>query len=113
MRRAPLGLIAGARSGDKGGMANIGVWARTEEAWRFLAHALTIDVLRTLLPEAAPFPIERHLLPNVRGMNFVIDGILGDGAASGSRFDPQGKGLGEWLRSRHIEIPESLLAPTQ
>ncbi|MBZ4417540.1 acyclic terpene utilization AtuA family protein [Myxococcus sp. RHSTA-1-4] len=112
-RRVPLGRIVAARSGDKGGAANIGVWARTDEAWRWLAHALTADKLRELLPETAAFPIERHVFPGLRGLNFVIDGILGEGVSSSTRFDPQGKALGEWLRSRHVDVPESLLREGQ
>lgn len=108
-RRVPLGAIAGARSGDKGGAANVGVWVRTDEQWRWLAHTLTVDRLRELLPETRDLPIARHLLPNLRAVNFVIDGILGQGVAYQARFDPQAKGLGEWLRSRHIDIPEELL----
>lgn len=108
-RRAPLGVIAGARSGDKGGSANVGLWVRSEDHWRWLAHTLTVDKLRELLPETADLPVTRHLLPNMWAVNFVIDGILGQGVAYQARFDPQAKGLGEWLRSRHIDIPESLL----
>ncbi|SFS72885.1 acyclic terpene utilization AtuA family protein [Saccharopolyspora flava] len=108
-RRVPLGTFVAARSGDKGGNANIGVWVRTEQQWRWLAHALTVEKLRELLPEAAELPITRTTLPNLRALNFVVEGILGDGAASQARFDPQAKGLGEWLRSRHIDIPEALL----
>jgi hypothetical protein len=108
-RRAPLGAVAGARSGDKGGSANIGLWARDERSWRWLAHTLTVGGLRELLPEAGPLPVTRHVLPGLRALNFVIDGILGEGAASQARFDPQAKALGEWLRSRHTDIPEELL----
>lgn len=108
-RRAPLGLIAGARSGDKGGSANVGVWVRTDEQWRWLVHTLTVDNLRQLLPEAAELPVTRHVLPNLKAVNFVIEGILGQGVAYQARFDPQAKGLGEWLRSRHLDIPEELI----
>jgi len=108
-QRVPLGRIAGARSGDKGGNANLGVWVRTGEQWRWLAYALTVEKLRELLPETADLTVTRHLLPNLRAVNFVIEGILGEGVAYQARFDPQAKGLGEWLRSRHIDIPESLL----
>ena len=108
-RRVPLGTIAGARSGDKGGDANVGVWVRTDEQWRWLAHALTVEKLRELLPEAAGLAVTRHLLPNLRAVNFVITGILGKGVAHQARFDPQAKGLGEWLRARHVDIPEELL----
>ncbi|GGQ08589.1 acyclic terpene utilization AtuA family protein [Streptomyces mutabilis] len=108
-RRAPLGLVAGARSGDKGGDANVGVWARTEEAWRWLAHELTADRFRELIPEARDLPVTRHALPGLRALNFVVEGLLGEGVAARARFDPQAKALGEWLRARHLDIPEALL----
>ena len=109
-QRAPLGVIAGARSGDKGGSANVGVWVRSALHWRWLAHALTVEKLRELLPETADLTVTRHVLPNLRAVNFVIDDILGQGVAYQARFDPQAKGLGEWLRSRHIDIPEEFLS---
>jgi len=108
-RRLPLGIIAGARSGDKGGGANIGVWVRTDAQWRWLATTLTVEMIRELLPEVQGLPVTRHLLPGIRAVNFVIDGILGKGVAYQARFDPQAKGLGEWLRSRHVDIPEEIL----
>ncbi|MEV8021784.1 acyclic terpene utilization AtuA family protein [Streptomyces sp. NPDC086554] len=112
-RRAPLGLLAGARSGDKGADANVGVWVRTDEAWRWLAHELTEERFRELLPETADLTVVRHVLPNLRALNFVVTGILGEGVASQARFDPQAKGLGEWLRSRHLDIPDALLESTE
>ncbi|NED86661.1 DUF1446 domain-containing protein [Streptomyces sp. SID11233] len=108
-RSAPLGLVAGARSGDKGGDANVGVWVRSEEAWRWLAHELTVQRFRELLPETAPLTVVRHVLPNLRALNFTVHGLLGEGVAAQHRFDPQAKALGEWLRSRHLEIPAALL----
>jgi hypothetical protein len=109
VRRAPLGRLAGARSGDKGGDANVGVWVRTEDAWRWLVHELTADRFRQLIPESRALPVTRHVLPNLRALNFVVEGILGEGVAARHRFDPQAKALGEWLRSRHLDIPEALL----
>ncbi|WP_459754279.1 acyclic terpene utilization AtuA family protein [Streptomyces sennicomposti] len=109
VRRAPLGLVAGARSGDKGGDANVGVWARSRDAWRWLAHELTADRFRQLVPESRTLTVTRHALPNLRALNFVVEGILGEGVAAQHRFDPQAKALGEWLRSRHLDIPEVLL----
>ncbi|MEV5654171.1 acyclic terpene utilization AtuA family protein [Streptomyces sp. NPDC052291] len=107
--RAPLGRIAGARSGDKGGDANVGVWVRGEDAWRWLAHELTVERFRALLPETADLTVVRHVLPNLRALNFTVHGLLGEGVAAQHRFDPQAKALGEWLRSRHLEIPVTLL----
>ena len=108
-RRVPLGPIAGARSGDKGGYANVGVWVRTDEQWRWLAHTLTVDAAQASCCRRPPTAVTRHVLPNLRAVNFVIEGILGQGVAYQARFDPQAKGLGEWLRSRHVDIPEELL----
>ena len=108
-KRVPLGTLAAARSGDKGGNANIGVWVRTDAQWRWLVHTLTEDQLRQLLPETEGLPVTRTVLPRLRAVNFVIEGILGQGVAYHARFDPQAKGLGEWLRSRHVDIPADLL----
>lgn len=108
-RTAPLGLILGARSGDKGPDANLGVWARDDLAWRWLAHELTVERLRALLPEIADLTVTRHPLPNLRAVNFWIEGMLAPGTARREGLDPQAKGLGEWLRARRIDLPEALL----
>jgi hypothetical protein len=108
-KRVPLGAIAGARSGDKGGDANIGVWVRKVEAYPWLAQELTVAKLRELLPEAEGLAVDRYPLPNLNAVNFVIHGLLGAGVAASTRFDPQAKSVGEWLRSRTIDIPEALL----
>jgi len=108
-RRLPLGTLAGARSGDKGGNANVGLWVRDDAAYPWLAALITEDSVRELLPEAATLPVHLTRLPAIRAVNVVVEGLLGQGVAYHARFDPQAKGLGEWLRSRHVEIPESLL----
>jgi hypothetical protein len=105
----PLGTIVGARSGDKGGSANVGLWARSETAYDWLAGFLTVERFRELLPETASLEVTRTVLPNLRALNFVVQGILGEGVASNVRHDPQAKAIGEWLRSRHVDIPEALL----
>jgi hypothetical protein len=109
-QRAPLGRVLGARSGDKGGNANIGVWATDDAGYAWLASFLTGGRVRELLgPEAAELPIDVHLLPNLRALNVVVHGLLGDGVASSTRPDPQAKGLGEYLRSRIVDVPTALL----
>lgn len=108
-RRAPLGALVGARSGDKGGDANLGVFVRDPEAWPWLSSLLTVDTLVALLPELDGLAVERHDLPNLLAINFVIRGLLEEGVAASTRTDPQAKSLGEWLRSRWVDIPVSLL----
>jgi hypothetical protein len=108
-RRIPLGTIAGARSGDKGGNANVGVWVRTAAEFAWLDSYLTAHRLAELVPSAAGLPIDRHRLPNLLALNFVITGLLGRGVAASTRLDPQAKALGEQLRAALADIPASLL----
>jgi hypothetical protein len=107
-RRIPFGRLFGTRSGDKGGCANLGVWARTEAAYAFLHDYLTVAELKRLLPDTAQYDIDRYDLPNLKAMNFYVHGILRDGVSSNSRIDGQAKSLGEYLRSKYIEAPAVL-----
>lgn len=108
--RAPLGTIFGARSGDKGGNANVGVWARSDAAYSWLADNLDEARFRELLPETAPLEVRRFELPNLRALNFVVVGLLGEGVASTTRFDAQAKSLGELLRAQPVDLPAILMA---
>lgn len=105
----PLGRIAGARSGDKGGDANVGVWAETEEAFGWLVGFLSESRFRELVSEAAALEVERHIFTNLQAINFVVRGLLGEGVSSNTRTDPQAKSLGEYLRAKLVPMPRSLL----
>ena len=134
--RLPLGTFVGARSGDKGGSANVGVWIvdpgeaaavalsrgepaalepdeaavdRADARYAWLVSLLTVDGVRTLLPETRDLAVDVHLLPNLRAVNIVVHGLLGRGVAETARIDPQAKGLGEHLRARLVDIPVALL----
>jgi hypothetical protein len=107
---ASLGEVVHARSGDKGGDANLGVWVRDPQAWEWLRSTLTVDELRRLLPEMRELAIERYEMPNLGAINFVLRGLLGTGATSTLRLDAQAKALGEWLRARSTKVPKSLVA---
>ncbi|MDE0883971.1 MAG: DUF1446 domain-containing protein [Myxococcota bacterium] len=109
-RRVPLGLVYGSRSGDKGGNANLGVFARSDEAWAWLDGFLTTEKLQELLPETASMQVDRHALPALRSLNFLIHGLLEEGVAASTRQDAQAKSLGEWLRARVVDMPEALLS---
>jgi hypothetical protein len=108
-RLAPVGRVLGARSGDKGGDANLGLWARSDDAYAWLVAEFTPDRIRELLPEARDLEVSCHPLPHLRAVNVVLTGLLGEGVASSTRFDPQAKGLGEWFRSREVDVPVALL----
>ena len=100
--------LCGARSGDKGGNANVGLWTWSEEIYAWMASSLSVARFRELVPEARDLVVERHDLPNLKAVNFVVRGLLGEGVASSTRFDAQAKGLGEYVRSRTIEVPASV-----
>ena len=133
---APLGVLVGARSGDKGGAANIGVWvpdpiepaavaaahgmdvdltptpaavAKADARFAWLREFLTVERMHLLLPETQLLLVERFEFANLRALNFLIHGLLGRGVAETTRIDPQAKGLGEHLRARVVEIPRELL----
>jgi hypothetical protein len=107
--RGPLGLVADARSGDKGGDANVGVWVRDPDHWPWLRATLTVEAVQRLVPEAADLAVDRFELPNVHAVNFVVHGLLGEGATANARIDSQAKALGEYLRARHVELPSGVL----
>jgi hypothetical protein len=107
--RVPLGTLAGARSGDKGGNANVGVWVRSPAAFAWLDGYLTAQRLAELVPSAAGLRIDRYRLPNLLALNFVVTGLLGRGVAASARLDAQAKALGEQVRAALADIPEYLL----
>lgn len=106
---ASLGTVLGTRSGDKGGHANLGVYARSDAGWIWLDNMLTTDRLRELLPEAADLQIDRYRFPRLRSLNFVIRQLLDEGVAASTRQDAQAKALGEWLRAKVVPIPNSVI----
>jgi len=107
--RMPLGRIVGTRSGDKGGNANLGVWALSPEGFAFLRDFLTVERLKALLPDVASYAVERYELPNLNALNFYIHGILGEGGTSSTRTDAQAKTLGEYLRAKVVDVPEAVV----
>jgi hypothetical protein len=108
-RRVPLGSIVDARSGDKGSDANVGLWVRTDEAFAWLSATLTVELFQALVPETEPLAVTRAVFPKLKAVNFVVRGLLEGGAAATRRFDRQAKALGEFVRSRYLDVPERLL----
>ena len=109
LRRIAFGQLFGTRSGDKGGAANLGVWAKTDESYAFLHDFLDVERLKALLPDMAPYQIDRYEMPNLRALNFFIHGVLREGVSSNNRLDGQAKSLGEYLRAKYIDAPVRLL----
>lgn len=114
--RAALGGFVGARSGDKGGTANVGLWVRAsgdetldDARFAWLVRYLDAARIHALLPESEALRVEVHPLPNLRAVNVVVHGLLGRGVADSTSLDPQAKGLGEHLRARYVDIPVALV----
>jgi hypothetical protein len=109
VQRAPLGRVAFARSGDKGGNSNIGIWAAQDKTWPWLRQTLTTDMLRRLLPQAAGLEIVRHEFPHIRAVHFIVRGLLGRGGSTNLQADQVGKAVGEFVLARQLDIPVELL----
>jgi len=112
-RTAALGTVAYARSGDKGGNSNVGIWVPDQRAWAWLRRTLSTAELRRLMPEIKELDVVRHEFPNLRAVHFVLRGLLGTGGSSNNRIDQVGKAVGEYLRAKHLPIPVELLDGTQ
>jgi hypothetical protein len=106
----PLGRLCGARSGDKGGNANVGLWATSPAAYAWLRRHLTTALFKELLTEAADLHVDRYELPNLLALNFVVHGLLAPGVSGTARPDAQAKGLGEYLRSRVVTVPAGTIS---
>ncbi|NUP28497.1 MAG: DUF1446 domain-containing protein [Nocardia sp.] len=109
VRRIPLGALAYARSGDKGGNCNVGVWAPEAAAWPWLREFLSTGEMRRLIPETAALDIVRHEFPELRAVHFVFRGLLGTGGSANDRVDQVGKAVGEYLRAKLVPVPLTLL----
>jgi hypothetical protein len=107
--RAPLGALLGARSGDKAGNATLGVWARDEDAHRWLRSWWGEERLRELLPETAGLELRLWELPRLKACGVTVVGLLGAGVAANHALDGQGKALGEYLRAKVADVPAELL----
>ena len=109
MVRVPLGSLAYARSGDKGGNSNVGLWAIDGRAWPWLRAELSTEGLRRLMPEVKELDVVRHEFPQLRAVHFVLRGLLGTGGSSNARVDPIGKAIGEYLRAKQVLVPAALV----
>lgn len=107
--RRPLGDVLGARSGDKAGNATLGLWARDDGAHEWLRSWWSEDAVCALIPEAADCPLRLWELPHLRACGVTVVGLLGRGVAANLDLDSQGKGLGEYVRARHFDVPQSLV----
>ncbi|KXJ88984.1 hypothetical protein Micbo1qcDRAFT_150207 [Microdochium bolleyi] len=111
----PLGSIVHARSGDKANNSNVGFFVRHADEYPWLCTVLTVDCLKQLFGDdwyTAGDPrrrVERVEFPGILAVHFRILDNLNGGIASSDRIDGLGKGVGEYLRSRHVHVPKRFL----
>jgi hypothetical protein len=108
-RKVPLGDVVLARSGDKGGDASLGVWCRDPAAWAWVRTYLTGERVSRLMSLRQDVVVETHEMPNLGGVLFVLKGYFGPSGSGNIALDPIGKGLGEFLRARLVDVPVELL----
>jgi len=102
-----VGVLAHARSGDKGNAANIGVLAYTPTAYDWLVNELTAERVKAHFAEVCQGAVERFELPNLHALNFVLHDVLGGGGSRSLRIDAQGKALGQGMLQLEIPAPST------
>ncbi|KAI8296292.1 hypothetical protein K4K56_006266 [Colletotrichum sp. SAR 10_98] len=108
--RAPLGYVVHARSGDKGSDSNVGFFMRNADEWDWLRSILTVSKIRELLGEDdMGKPIFRFELPHLHAVHFLLKNHLDRGVTSSSSYDFLGKNVAEYLRCKHVDIPNRFL----
>jgi hypothetical protein len=109
-RTVRLGTIAYARSGDKGDHANIGVAARSPDAYAFLRETLSAKRVKAFYQDLVKGGVVRYELPNLLAFNFMLHNALGGGGTLSLRVDHQGKTLAQGLLMMEIDVPDDVLA---
>jgi hypothetical protein len=109
VQRSRLGTIAYARSGDKGDHANIGVAARSPEAYAFLREVLSGQRVRAFFRDLVGGRVVRYELPNLLAFNFLLHNALGGGGTLSLRVDHQGKTLAQGLLTMELDVPDDVL----
>ncbi|PFH62931.1 hypothetical protein XA68_10984 [Ophiocordyceps unilateralis] len=111
MTMRPLGDVVLARSGDKGGNVNLGLFVHTSEQYDWLRSFMTRDKLKALMRKDWRdwYYIERVEMPYIRAVHYVVYGSLGRGVTSSQRLDCLGKGFAEFIRAIWVPIPNKFL----
>jgi hypothetical protein len=107
--RVPLLRLAHGRSGDKGDSANIGVIARSPQAYEFLCDWLTPERVHAYFAHVVLGRVQRYRLPGFDALNFVMTQALGGGGVASLRYDPQGKAFAQMLLDLEVDVPIAVL----
>ena len=105
----PLVRIAHARSGDKGDTASVGLIGRSPECYAWLRENITAEMVKEWFESMCRGEVERHLVPNLWAINFLLHESLGGGGTVSLHLDAQGKTYGPALLRCRVRVPEGLL----
>jgi hypothetical protein len=108
-RAVPLWRAAHGRTGDKGNRANISVIAWAPELYPLLVEQITEAAVVQAFAHRRPTRVQRHLLPNLHAMNFVLDDVLDGGVNDALNLDSHGKSLSFLLLELPLVVPAALL----
>jgi hypothetical protein len=106
--RIQLLTLCHARSGDKGDTANIGLIAREERFYQIIEKYVTAERVRKHFEGICQGPVERHELPNLKALNFLLHDTLGGGGTKSLKNDAQGKTLSSALLRMEIDVNEPI-----
>ncbi|KAN0120134.1 DUF1446 domain containing protein [Hyaloscypha variabilis] len=108
--RGPMGWRVLGRSGDKASDANVGFFVRYDDEWDWLRSLLTIEkIIQLLGPEYNGKLVERFEIPGIKAVHFLLHDHLDRSYNATSTYDGLGKNLCEYLRAKHVAIPNSFL----
>ena len=105
----PLYRLAHGRTGDKGDRSNISVIAWHESLWPLLVEQVTPQAVAARFGHREPSGVKRYLVPSLRAMNFVLDGVLDGGVNDALNLDTHGKALSFWLLDMPVTVPAALM----
>jgi hypothetical protein len=106
----PLRELCGVRSGDKGDISDLTLFADNEDIYALIVSEVTADKVRHHFGPFVRGRVDRYEAPNVLALKFVLQGALGGGGPLSLRSDNLGKTLGGALLRLRIDVPSDVLA---
>jgi hypothetical protein len=101
--------ICGVRSGDKGNMSDLTLFADDQETYEALLVAVTAERVAAHFGDLVGGPVERFEVPNVWAIKFLLHDALGGGGPRSLRSDNLGKTLGAALLRLEVDLPGSVI----
>ena len=106
MKTVRLLEIAHSRSGDKGDSSNIGLIAKSPEAYEIIKNVVTSEAAKEHFGTIVKGKVDRYEIPNLLALNFILHDSLGGGGSQSLKNDAQGKTHGQGLLLMSVEVPD-------